>query len=76
MSVGYLTRTYEHAAHDHHGTRLNSGMCRINALLRHFAQPATLGKPMGVYLPDRVWRRQSALFFCLQAEQRSGRTHE
>lgn len=76
MSVAYQTRTLEHAGHNHRGTLLKAGMRRVNALLRQFSQPVNPGKPMGVYLPDRVWRRQSALFLCLHDMHRTGRTHE
>ncbi|MBW9266769.1 MAG: hypothetical protein K1563_01165 [Candidatus Thiodiazotropha sp. (ex. Lucinisca nassula)] len=42
----------------------------LSRMVRSCRKPATPSKPKGVHIPDRLWRRQSALYMCLQ-ESRS-----
>ncbi|MES9965671.1 MAG: hypothetical protein ABW082_02340 [Sedimenticola sp.] len=42
----------------------------LRSMVRLSRKPATPRKPKGVHMPDRLWRRQSALYMCLQ-ESRS-----
>ncbi|MEW8285660.1 MAG: hypothetical protein AB2697_06725 [Candidatus Thiodiazotropha endolucinida] len=42
----------------------------LRRMVRSCSKPVTPGKPKGVYIPDRLWHRQSALYMCLQ-ESRS-----
>jgi hypothetical protein len=79
MSIAYLIRTPALATHNLTGRFLTSGMRHLNSLLRQVTQatrPMNMGKPMGVYLPDRVWQRQSALYMSLQDLKRAERRHE
>ncbi|MCG8023212.1 MAG: hypothetical protein JAZ02_04390 [Candidatus Thiodiazotropha endolucinida] len=39
-------------------------------MVRSCRKPVIPGKPKGVHMPDRLWRRQSAFYMCLQ-ESRS-----
>ncbi|MBV2125220.1 MAG: hypothetical protein N0C89_04985 [Candidatus Thiodiazotropha endolucinida] len=42
----------------------------LRRMVRSCRKPVIPSKPKGVYIPDRLWRRQSALYMCLQ-ESRS-----
>ena len=78
MSIAYLIRTPALATHNLTGRFLTSGMRHLNSLLRQYMQatrPVDKGKPLGVYLPDRVWQRQSALYMSLQDHKRAEKRH-
>ena len=66
MKMGYV-----HTAKSVHVPkgRLSAGLYRFKSLFGRYARPATPGRPLGVHLPDRVWRRQSALLMCLRDSQ-------
>ncbi|OOZ36865.1 hypothetical protein [Solemya velesiana gill symbiont] len=42
----------------------------LRILVRSSRKPVTPRKPKGVHMPDRLWRRQSALYMCLQESRR------
>ncbi|MET0015557.1 MAG: hypothetical protein ABW085_07660 [Sedimenticola sp.] len=42
----------------------------LKSVVRYCKKPAVPRKPRGVHLPDRLWRRQSALYMCLHDARR------
>ena len=45
--------------------------CWLQALIERYMPPPCTARPLGLHLPDRVWRRHSAWLTCI-AERNQG----